>query len=242
MANLRHGAQPTEDGRNQLTGLVLVAAGQGSRFGGKIPKQFRLLDGEPLYLAALRKFLPFTRRIVIVVPESWTVPVREEVSRLLEECARGSEAEIIQGGATRPESVLKGLRCLQGQCSHVIVHDAVRPFLTGALISRVIRATLEYGAAVPLEPVIDTIKVVRDHIVVDTLDRNILWRAQTPQGSELEQLLEASEKAWEKGFAATDESALLERAGLEVRAVEGENANIKITWKEDLAWRDVDET
>ena len=88
----------------------------------------------------------------------------------------------------------------------------------------------------------DTVKVVRGNMIVETLDRSALWRAQTPQGSSLKQLLEASEKAEEEGFAATDESGLLERSGFRVRAVKGEKGNIKITWKEDLNWRNVDET
>ena len=101
---------------------------------------------------------------------------------------------------------------------------------------------LEFGAAIPMEPVTDTVKRVEDNMVVRTLDRSNLRSAQTPQGSELQPLLEASEKAAGDGFAGTDESSLLEREGIPVRAVEGEKSNIKITWREDLDWRNENET
>jgi len=228
--------------KKKLPGLVLVAAGRGDRFGGSVPKQFKLLNGVPVYLASLRKFISVTDRIVIVVPRDWIEPVTDQIRVFLENVTLGTEIEVISGGTTRQESVLKGLRRLEGKCDCVLVHDAVRPFLSRALITRVIKATERYGAAVPLEPVTDTVKVVRGNMIVETLDRSALWRAQTPQGSSLKQLLEASEKAEEEGFAATDESGLLERSGFRVRAVKGEKGNIKITWKEDLNWRNVDET
>lgn len=224
------------------SGLILVAAGKGLRYGGTVPKQFLSLGGVPVYLAALQKFLPCTGRIVIVVPDNWIKPVSDQANNFFGSSVHSAEIQIIAGGITRQESVLKGLRCLHGKCRHVLVHDAVRPFLSTALITRVISAMLEYGAAVPMEPVTDTVKVIKGNMVVETLDRGMLWRAQTPQGSELQQLLDASEKALEEGFTGTDESGLLERAGLPVRAVEGEKSNIKITWKDDLDWRKADET
>lgn len=223
-------------------GLILAAAGKGIRYGGAVPKQFLSLGGVPVYLAALQKFLPCTDRIVIVIPDNWIKLVSDQVDSFRERTAHSVEIQVIDGGINRQESVLKGLRCLHGKCRHVLVHDAVRPFLSTTLITRVISAMLDYGAAVPMEPVTDTVKVIKDNMVVETLDRGMLWRAQTPQGSELQQLLDASEKAAEEGFTGTDESSLLERAGLPVRAVEGEKSNIKITWKDDLDWRNADET
>jgi len=124
----------------------------------------------------------------------------------------------------------------------VLVHDAVRPFVSRALIARVISGMVEHGAAIPMEPVTDTVKVVKGNMVVETLDRSVLRQAQTPQGSELQQLLDASEKAAEDGFIGTDESSILERMGLPVWVVEGEKTNLKITWKGDLDRRDMDET
>lgn len=224
------------------TGLVLVAAGSGSRFGGDIPKQFLPLHGNPVYLESLRKFLPFTAVIVIVVPDKWVEPVIRQVENFIRGTVPEIDIQVIAGGETRQESVLKGLRCLHGKCRYVLVHDAVRPYLSSSLITRVIGAMREYGAALPLEQVTDTVKVVKDGMVVETLDRSLLWRAQTPQGSDLQQLLDASEQASKDGFAGTDESSLLERAGIQVRAVEGEKSNIKITWEEDLNRRVQDET
>ncbi len=227
---------------NSFPGLVLVAAGKGLRYGGDVPKQFLSLGGVPVYLAALKKFLSCTGPVVIVVPGDWVNPVRDQVDCFLGESAHKAEIQVIAGGANRQESVLTGLRCLHGKCKYVLVHDAVRPFLSTELIRRINSAMLEFGAAVPMEAVTDTVKVIKDNMVVETLDRNKLWRAQTPQGSELQLLLDASEKAAEDGFFGTDESSLLERYGLPVRAVEGEKSNIKITWKDDLDWRNADET
>jgi 2-C-methyl-D-erythritol 4-phosphate cytidylyltransferase len=224
------------------TGLVLVAAGSGSRFGGDVPKQFRSLDGIPVYLASLLKFLPFTGVAVILVPEDRVEMAIGQVHGFREIMDSEIDILVTAGGRTRQESVLKGLRCLQGKCRYVLVHDAVRPYLSGSLIARVIGAMQEYGAALPLEQVTDTVKVVKDGMVVETLDRSLLWRAQTPQGAVLQHLLDASEQASADGFTGTDESCLLEREGIPVRAVEGEKSNIKITWEDDLNRRVQDET
>ena len=196
----------------------------------------------PVYLESLRKFLPFVAVTVIVVPSDRLEMAISQVESFRKNLDSAIEIQVTAGGKTRQESVLKGLKCLPGKCRYVLVHDAVRPYLSSRLITRVIGAMLEYGAALPLEQVTDTVKVVKDDMVVETLDRSLLWRAQTPQGSDLQQLLDAAEKASEDGFTGTDESSLLERAGIPVRAVEGEKSNIKITWEEDLNWRVQDET
>lgn len=232
----------TEIKAENLTGLVLVAAGSGTRFGGEMPKQFLPLGEMPVYLESLRKFLPFVAVNVIVVPHDRLELAIGQVEGFREKIDSEIEIQVIAGGITRQESVLNGLKFLHGKCQYVLVHDAVRPYLSSRLIIRVIESMLEYGAALPLEQVTDTVKVVKDNMVVETLDRSLLWRAQTPQGSELQQLLDAVEKASEDGFTGTDESSLLERAGIAVRAVEGEKSNIKITWEEDLNRRTYDET
>lgn len=217
-------------------GLVLAAAGRGSRFGGSTPKQFRLLqNGLPVYLTALEKFIPRVRKLVVVVSGDLLKQAESEVSAFLGNRSFAGDWLIVEGGDSRQESVVRGLRSLSALgCSHVLVHDAARPFLGGALIDRVIEATYSFGAAIPLEPLPDTIKVTRDGFVEKTLNRDLLGRAQTPQGSELIQLLEAAERALSERFPATDESILLEREGFKVKAVAGEKANIKITWQDDL--------
>jgi len=224
-----------------LPGLVLVAAGKGQRFGGDVPKQFRLVEGTPIYLKALLKFVSFTDQIVIVVPRDWEGQISDQVMECPALARANVSIQVVPGGKTRQESVLRGLKCLRDKCTHVLIHDAARPFVCSSLITRVISAMLEYGAAIPMEPVTDTVKRVEDNMVVRTLDRSSLRSAQTPQGSELRQLLKASERAAEDGFIGTDESSLLEREGLPVRAVEGDKQNIKITWKEDLDWRNDNE-
>ena len=223
-------------------GLVLVAAGRGSRFGGGIPKQFLHLQGEPVYLVALRKFITLVEQAVIVVPENMLGAVNSEIARFSGDSAETVRIVVTPGGERRHESVLNGLLALDDKCTHVLVHDAARPFLSEDLVARVAEATLEYGAAVPLAPVTDTVKMVRNGFIKQTIDRDSLWKAQTPQGSEISRLLNTSLEAVKTGFRATDESILLERGGFEVKAVDGEAGNIKITWKGDLDRGADDET
>lgn len=228
--------------RKYCFGLVLVAAGKGIRFGGGVPKQFHLLSGEPVYAVALRKFLSIIGQAVVVVPKDMVESVAREIKRYFPDSADNARIVVTAGGESRHESVHNGLLVLDEKCSHVLVHDAARPFLSESLIVRVAEATLEFGAAVPLSPVTDTVKMVSNGMVRKTMDRELLWKAQTPQGAERDQLINLSQKALDAGFKATDESSLLEREGLAVRAVEGEEGNIKITWKKDLDRGIADET
>ncbi len=204
--------------------VVLVAAGSGTRLGARIPKAFVPLGGRPLYLHSLATFrsLPEVRQIVVVTPVEHPPLVLR----------RGESA--VPGGARRQDSVLEGLKAVDPKWGLVLVHDAARPFVSKSLIRRVIRAAERDGAAVAAVPVRDTIKRANSRgIIKETVAREELWSAQTPQGFRRSVLW----RAYQDGHGiedATDDVQLVERAGGRVRVVEGEAANLKITSRGDL--------
>jgi 2-C-methyl-D-erythritol 4-phosphate cytidylyltransferase len=212
---------------------ILVAAGRGERLGDLRPKAFVELAGQALVLRSARAFdeAPSVSGIVAVVP-------RAEVgaARLLLAPVRKLVA-VVPGGERRQDSVLEGLRqAPDGFDGVVLVHDAARPLLEVSLVEAVSRAAAEVGAALPVLPLADTVKRVRDGLVVATLDREELGAAQTPQSFRLAILVEAYEAAFRDRVALTDEAMAVERLGAPVRAIPGSPRNRKITTPEDLAW------
>lgn len=210
---------------------IIPAAGQGRRMGGEIPKQYLPLEGRPLLwftLAALERS-PLIRALILVV--------RPEDHQLAEQLVSGFAKVrcLVPGGGERGDSVRAGLEATTPEDGLVLIHDAVRPFISLSLIERVVVAARQWGAAIPALPVRETIKVVGDGQVVETPRRSRLWAAQTPQGFRRSLLLEAFSRQRD-GAPATDEAMLVEGLGHPVRVVEGEPGNLKITTPEDLAW------
>jgi len=212
---------------------ILVAAGSGRRLGAARPKAFVNLGGKPLLLhSALRlQAAPRVDGIVVVVPEGEQSSATELLLPVMKVRA------VVAGGPTRQDSVLEGLR----QTPHdfegvVLVHDAARPFVSVATIEAVIDGAQNAGAAIPVFPVSDTLKRVREGKVVETLDRSDLASAQTPQGFQLALLVRAYEGAFRERLRITDEAMAVERLGATVLAVPGSPLNHKITTPEDLAW------
>lgn len=220
--------------RQEDFGLILAAAGRGSRFGSEVPKQFWELRGKFLFLHALEPFLDLVGEAVVVVPESWEKKISAEVDSL----SSYPPVRVHTGGRTRQESVHRGLSRLRSSSHFVLVHDAARPFISPSLIELVMKETRKYGASVPVVPVRDTVKVVRDGLVVRTIDRRSLVLTQTPQGFALELLRKASETAQAEGYQGTDEASLIEYIGEDVHVVEGESENIKVTWAQDLEFQE----
>jgi 2-C-methyl-D-erythritol 4-phosphate cytidylyltransferase len=209
---------------------VIVAAGSGSRMGAAAggPKQYVELEGEPILLRALRPFLdhPAIDATIVVLPPA---DLRAPPAWLL-----ARPVVLVAGGAERGDSVWNGLRHVPPECGAVLIHDGARPFVTAALIERVLERAWE-GGAVAAIPVTDTIKEVdAGRRIVATPDRARLWQAQTPQGFPRAALLAIYERAREEGMLATDDAALCERFGLPVHIVEGDPENIKITRPLDL--------
>jgi 2-C-methyl-D-erythritol 4-phosphate cytidylyltransferase len=214
---------------------IIVAAGRGARAGaGERPKQFRLLCGEPVLFHTLRRFeeCETITQTIAVVPAEFVADfetfVREHELKKL--------TRVVAGGATRIESVWKGLQAIDETTVKIVaVHDGVRPFVAPAEIDATVRAAEQHGAALLVAPSTDTIKEVRDSVIVQTYERANLRRALTPQCFRYELLRRAYERALAEDADATDDCALVERLGAQVTAIEGDPRNIKLTRPEDFA-------
>ena len=207
-----------------------MAAGAGSRIDSSVPKQFLLREGKPLYLHSLQPFLPLVSEAVVVVPRDW----KETVQTELEGRFRSGKLVVVAGGAHRQDSSRKGLCRLSARVKTVLVHDAVRPFVSSGLIQRVIEGAGRFGACVPALPIGETVKEVEGERVVKTVDRDRLRLIQTPQGFEMDLLKKALHRSLRDRFYGTDEAVLVERLGSPVFVVGGDVTNVKITWPGDL--------
>jgi 2-C-methyl-D-erythritol 4-phosphate cytidylyltransferase len=215
---------------------IIVAAGRGSRMGGGRAKQFREISGTPIIIHTLRRFeqCATVGETTVVLPDSEL----EEFLSLSEKYGLRKLARAVAGGETRALSVWNGLRSFVnvGDSDVVAVHDGVRPFVGPEEIDRVVREAEESGAAILAAPAVDTIKEAEGGRVLRTHERSRLWHAQTPQCFRLGLLRRAYESALAEGRSdATDDSALVERLGCEVRIVEGGPHNIKVTTPRDFA-------
>ena len=212
---------------------VVVAAGQGLRAGGEIPKQFRRIAGETLLERALSVFAEASD-VTFVQPV-----IRPDDVALVRRLTRGMNVlEPVAGGATRQASVRAGLEALVS-CTPdiVLVHDAARPFASASLITRAIAAAEKTGAAIPALPVTDTVKRIDNAGTIEaTLDRNSIRLVQTPQAFAFPVLFDAHRRALAQGRDDfTDDAALAEWAGIKVSVFAGEPGNIKFTTPEDFA-------
>lgn len=210
-------------------GAVIVAAGSASRMGG-IDKVMAALGGEPMIARTVRAFQQCgaIADIVIVTRPDLIRPI----SAL---CARMDKVRmVVAGGQSRQESVALGLNALPKGVELAAVHDGARPLVTDAVIDRTVRAANSYGAAAPAVPVKDTIKVVRGGLVTDTPDRASLQAVQTPQVFDFDLLRGALKKAAEDAAAVTDDCSAVERLGMAVKIVEGDERNLKVTTPMDL--------
>lgn len=212
-------------------GVVIAAAGRGSRLGAAAPKAFLPLGGRTLLARCLAPFLahPEVRAIAVAVPDPGAAGIVPEDPRLV----------VVRGGSERQDSVRAALEAL-GRVEVILVHDAARPFVDRALIDRVAGAALRHGAAIPALPVPDTLKRVdASGQVIATVPRDDLHLAQTPQGFRADLLRSAHADARDAGVAATDDAILVERAGTAVVVVPGDPLNIKITTPGDLRLAEV---
>lgn len=212
---------------------VVVAAGWGARLGLDMPKALVMVAGHPMLYHSLAAIgaAPSVDAVVVVAPPGHLTET-EGLTR--DAPARAAMHAVVPGGETRQESVRRGLEACPG-ADVVLVHDAARPLVSSDLFGRVLHA-LDGPAvgAVPVVAVHDTVKRVRDGVVVETVPRAEIGLAQTPQAFAAEQLREAHRRADERGDRATDDAMLLEVEGLRVVAVPGEPENFKVTTAEDL--------
>ena len=218
---------------------ILPAAGMGTRMGGETPKQFLELDGAPILVHTLRRLASCDAITEIILATR-----ADEVQRLEERCRQEKLRQpirVIKGGATRQESVAAALAHINDDTELVVVHDAVRPFVTREQISRVIEEARKRGAAILGIPAMDTVKEVKRSslpqdvaLITGTIPRERVVLAQTPQVFRTRLLKEAFAKAIADGVNASDEAGLVERMGHDVHAVHGTERNIKITKPSDM--------
>jgi 2-C-methyl-D-erythritol 4-phosphate cytidylyltransferase len=213
-------------------GAIVVAAGRGTRFGR--PKQLVELAGRPMLAWSLQTFaaMPEIEEIVVVTEGAWIDAVRD----LAASVAAPRLAAVVPGGETRQRSVRCGLDALSSACDAVLVHDGARPLVRADDVRAGMRAVRAGRAAVLAAPVIDTIKCVdpQTMLVRSTLDRSVLWAAQTPQFAMREALVRAHDAAERSAREATDDVALLEAIDVEVEIVPASAENFKVTLPDDV--------
>ncbi len=216
-------------------GVVIVAGGSGSRVGGTELKQLRWVAGKPMLLHSLQTFqsIPEVAMVVCVLPRQYAGDpppwiFQSDPERML----------ISVGGKTRAESVSNGLEDLPAECTTVLVHDAARPLVSVPMIRRVMDEAKKGHGAIAALPVVDTLKRVdADGRIIETVSREQLWRAQTPQGFPRELIVRAHAEAKAAGWhgEATDDAALCERLGIPVHVVRGSEKALKVTEEGDFA-------
>jgi 2-C-methyl-D-erythritol 4-phosphate cytidylyltransferase / 2-C-methyl-D-erythritol 2,4-cyclodiphosphate synthase len=208
---------------------LVVAAGRGTRFGGSVPKQYLPLGAGTVLRHAVAAFLRHER------VDGVQVVIRDEDRAIFDAATAGlSLPPPVGGGAERQDSVRFGLEALVPRDpSRVLIHDGARPFPDPGLIDRVLDALDLAPAAIPALPLGDTIKRVEDGVIRGTVDRSLLWRAQTPQGFDFRSILAAHRAA--AGQVLTDDAAVAEAAGIAPLAVAGSEDNLKVTTAQDLA-------
>ena len=234
-------ARPGHEGRDVDTsgrdvGVVIVAAGKGTRTGGEELKQFRWIAGKPMLLHSVQTFMARADVAVVVVvlpkshaadPPPWLFQC--DIDRLL----------VSVGGRERTESVFNGLEDMPEEVRFVAIHDAARPLVSDEMVERVIAEARKGHGAVPALPVVDTLKEVDgEGRIVRTVDRAHLWRVQTPQAFPRQMIEEAHRAARTDRVDATDDAGLCERIGLPVVVVRGSERALKITEEPDFARAD----
>ena len=222
---------------------IIVAAGKGERMGTVLPKPFLPLCGVPLLMHTLRSLdqSVLLKMIVLVI-----APEREQLCRsMLNRLSQFNQFDgqgplrcpvrLVHGGAERQDSVRCGLAALDPECDIVAIHDAARPFITVPIFEESIRVAAQAGAALVAVPVADTLKRVdAEQTVVETVSRQGLWLAQTPQTFRVDIIRAAHQRAQDEGITVTDDASLIEKMGGNVQIVPGDRRNFKLTSPEDL--------
>lgn len=210
---------------------IIPAAGQGVRMGTQVPKQFLTLSGKPILQHTLDVFqrCAAVDEIIVVVPANEIEAVRDLAA------PAPKVKQVVAGGQQRQDSVRHGFEALDADTEIVVVHDGVRPFVTPEMIEASIHAAREEGAAIAAIPLSDTLKKVdKEQFVERTVDRDGLWRVQTPQTFRYAVLKEAYARAAADAYYGTDEGTLIEHLGRPLKVIPGSELNIKITRSEDL--------
>lgn len=222
---------------------VLPAGGLGKRMGGTIPKQLMQLGGKPVYQYSLETFLKMDEiaEVVMAVPADWKDYFEKEIDTWIASSENTekfrTKLKIVVGGAERWQSVENGVNALTSSAEYVLVHDVARPFVSEKIIRDVCETLINKGSCLVAKPAIDTVKIASDGRVENTIDRNKVWLAQTPQAARIDLLKQLYSRIAKEplDFTPTDEASILEFFGEPVYIVKGESANDKLTTPEDFA-------
>ena len=209
---------------NKVSAIIL-AAGSGSRFGEK--KQFKELNGKPIWFYSLNTFIQSESvdELILVIPNDSLETLKQ--SQVFTSLNKTNNIKLVSGGESRKDSVFNGLKVVKKAIDIVCIHDAARPFIKASYIKHSVEACSEFDGAIIAIPSVDTVKKVDKQIIKNTIDRESLWMAQTPQTFKKEKLLYAI-----KNFShlnITDESMLMEKANFKIKLIEGDYSNFKIT-------------
>ena len=224
---------------NKAACAIIVGAGKGLRMNSATPKQFLELKNQPIIAYSLKAFAACS-----VIAEIYLVVSREEEQfcreSLLPSLDLDMSVKLVTGGKSRQDSVYNGLLAMDGYEGVVAIHDGVRPFVKPTQIVECIAMAERKGACMLGLPVGDTLKRVGPSgIIEETVSRDSMWQAQTPQAFQYALIRSAHDRAAKEGFAGTDDASLVERYGGDVRIIKGRVNNIKITHPEDLAIAEV---
>ncbi len=218
---------------------IIVAAGKGLRMGSKIKKQYLNLEGIPILARTIMAFdaCDMIHEIVLLIGKKDFNYCKKNI---IEPFEFVKKIHLVEGGNKRQDSVLNGVNRVCGQMDHdkeaiVLIHDGVRPFIDQNMIADCIRHTIKYGACIPAVKITDTIKqVCTDLTIQKTIDRQLLYAAQTPQTFKLDLMLRAFDHARKTSYSGTDDASLVEHLNEKVFIINGSKLNIKITTKQDL--------
>ncbi len=207
--------------------IVILASGIGKRFGEKTPKQLIRINNQPLIEFSLKTAFSINpTQIILTYPPGMLIRFKKILK------AYSKSLKFVEGGERRQDSVKNALNAIDRE-GIVLIHDSARPLASANLFRQVYHKARQYGAAIPVIPIPDTVKEVKEDRIIKTLNRDRLFLAQTPQGFRIS-LLKSAFDDIDDSFTYTDEAFLFEKLGKSVYTVKGERNNLKLTFKEDL--------
>tara|TARA_Y100000748_G_scaffold193946_2_gene162430 strand:- start:10714 stop:11391 length:678 start_codon:yes stop_codon:yes gene_type:complete len=212
-----------------ITSAIIPAAGSGLRFGEK--KQFKNINGKPLIYHTLRPFIS-SKMIDEVIVAASNDDINN-INSVIKTIQTTKPLLVIEGSLTRQDSIKNALKVVNKKSQCICIHDAVRPFIKKELIEKIISSLNDCDAVVVGSKATDTLKEVSNNQIKNTLDREKIWCVQTPQVFYKDALLHAYSNAEKENLFATDDSALLEKAGYKVKIINDTSINFKITTRED---------
>ena len=204
---------------------IILAAGSGRRFGEK--KQFKKLNGKPIWFYSLNTFIQSesVNELILVIPNDSLETLKQ--SQVFTSLNKTNNIKLVSGGESRKDSVFNGLKVVKKAIDIVCIHDAARPFIKASYIKHSVEACSEFDGAIIAIPSVDTVKKVDKQIIKNTIDRESLWMAQTPQTFKKDKLLYAIKNS--SHLNITDESMLMEESNFKIKLIEGDQSNFKIT-------------